>query len=133
MRLALLHTLLTVQPFLPIPKVDCENLAFTVCQTNGFAHLENHQNVNPQWTYCARRGIFACLHPVGLEPTSPYLHDTAFTNWTVRVLKNNLAVEGIEPIYLWGMNPACNRYTSPHYWAIMTRTTCLLRSLIRKT
>ena len=42
-----LRTLLTVQPFLPIPKVGCENLAFTVCQTNGF-HLEKPLKRQPK-------------------------------------------------------------------------------------
>ena len=47
MRLALLHTLLTVQPFLPIPKVGCENLAFTVCQTAYFLLIEKYAKSQP--------------------------------------------------------------------------------------
>ena len=42
-----LRTLLTVQPFLPIPKVGCENLAFTVvCQTAYFLLIEKYAKVN---------------------------------------------------------------------------------------
>ena len=75
MRLALLHTLLTVQPFLPIPKVGCENLAFTVCPTAYFLLIEKYAKSQP-----IAQGKDFALHSVGLEPTSPYLHDTAFTN-----------------------------------------------------